>query len=79
MTITCDAEADALSIVFVETTVTTQHLADGIAAEYDAAGRLAGPEMLDVRRRLGGAHTFRRIILERVGGLVPGQTVAPTP
>jgi hypothetical protein len=29
MKITYDAEADALSIVFAETTVTTQHLADG--------------------------------------------------
>ena len=29
-----DAEADALSIVFAETTVTTQHLAEGLVAEY---------------------------------------------
>lgn len=75
MKITYDAEADALSIVFAEATVTTQHLADGIAADYDAAGRLAGLEILDVRSRLGGADTFRRIILEGVGGLVAGQTV----
>ena len=75
MKITYDAEADALSIVFAETTVTTQHLAEGIAADYDEAGCLAGLEILDVRSRLGGADTFRRIILEGVGGLVPGQTV----
>ncbi len=37
MKITYDAEADALSVVFAETTVTTQHLADGIAADYDEA------------------------------------------
>jgi uncharacterized protein YuzE len=74
MKITYDAEADALSIVFAETSVTTQHLADGIAADYDAAGCLAGLEILDVRNRLGGANTFRQIILEGVGGLVPGQT-----
>ncbi len=74
MRITCDVEADALGVVFAETTVTTQHLAEGIAAEYDAAGCLAGLEILDVRSRLGGADTFRRIILEGVGSLVPGET-----
>src|SRR5438132_352726 len=67
--------AGDLSIVFAETTVTTQHLADGIAADYDATGRLAGLEILDVRSRLGGADTFRRVILEGVGGVIPGQTV----
>ena len=75
MKITYDAEADALSIVFAETTVTTRHLAEGIAADYDAAGCLAGLEILDARSRLGGADTFRRIILEGVSGLVAGQTV----
>jgi uncharacterized protein YuzE len=75
MKITYDGEADALTIVFTETTVTTQHLADGIAADYDATGRLAGLEILDVRSRLGSADTFRRIILEGVGGLMPSQTV----
>ena len=75
MKITYDAEADALSILFAETTVTTQHLADGIAADYDATGCLAGLEILDVRSRLSGADTFQHIILEGVSGLVPGQTV----
>ena len=76
MRISYDAEADALSIIFADTTVTTQHLAEGIAAEFDAAGRLAGLEILDVRSRLGGADTFRQIILEGVGGLIPGQTAS---
>ncbi len=75
MKITYDPEADALSIVFTETTVTTKHLAEGIAADYDAAGCLAGLEILDVRSRLGGEETFRRIILEGIGGWPPGQTV----
>ncbi len=73
MKIIYDAEADALSNVFADTTVSTQHLADGIAADYDAAGCLAGLEILDVRSRLGSADTFRRIVLENVGGLVPDQ------
>ncbi len=74
MKIIYDAEANALSIVFAETTVTTQHLADGIAADYDEAGCLAGLEILDVRGRLGGADTFQSIILQGVGCLVPGRT-----
>lgn len=75
MKIIYDAEADALSIVFAETTVTTQHLAEGLAADYDEAGYLAGLEILDVRTRLGSADTFRRIILEGVGGLIPAQII----
>ena len=35
MKISYDAEVDALSITFRETTVTTKHLAEGIAADYD--------------------------------------------
>ncbi|HLC29205.1 MAG TPA: DUF2283 domain-containing protein [Dehalococcoidia bacterium] len=44
MKITFDAEVDALYIRFRETTVTTKHLAEGLAADYDAEGRLAGIE-----------------------------------
>lgn len=47
MKITYDHEVDALYIRFKEATVTTQHLAEGIAAGYDAEGRLAGIEILD--------------------------------
>ena len=42
-----DPEVDALSLVFRQTTVTTKPLAEGIAADYDAEGRLAGLEILD--------------------------------
>jgi len=77
MKITYDAGADALSIVFAETTVTTQHLAEGIAADYDAAGHLARLEILDVCHRLSSADTFLRIILEGIGGLDGAQTVLP--
>jgi len=38
MKITYDREVDALYIRFKETTVTTKHLAEGIAADYDAEG-----------------------------------------
>lgn len=67
MRIAYDAEVDALSITFGEATVTTRDLGDGIAADYDAEGRLAGIEILDAVRRVGGADTLRRVILENVG------------
>jgi uncharacterized protein YuzE len=54
MKISYDPEVDALSITFRETTVTTKHLAEGIAADYDSEGRLAGLEILDAQKRFGG-------------------------
>ena len=64
--ITYDREVDALYIRFKETTVTTKHLAEGIAADYDAEGRLAGIEILDAVKRLGDPEVFRQVILEDV-------------
>ena len=49
MKISYDPEVDALSITFRETTVTTKHLAEGIAGDYDSEGRLAGLEILDAQ------------------------------
>ena len=66
MKISYDAEVDALSITFRETTVTTKHLAEGIAADYDREGRLAGLEILDVQKRFGGKETVRRVELEGI-------------
>lgn len=66
MKITYDPEVDALYIRFRETTVTTQHLAEGLAADYDADGHLAGIEILDVIKRLGNRDTFKQVILEDV-------------
>ena len=59
MKITCDHEVDALYIRFKETTVTTKRLAEGIAADYDAEGRLAGIEILDAVKRLGDPAIFK--------------------
>ena len=67
MRITYDAEVDALYIQFLETTVTTKQLAEGIAADYDAAGRLAGLEILDASKRFGDPQVLRRVTLEDVG------------
>ena len=65
MRITYDSEVDVLYISFHETTVTTKHF-DGLSADYDSDGRLAGIEILDAAQRLGGKDIFRRIVLEDV-------------
>ena len=67
MRIRYDPEVDAMSIIFRDTTVTTRPLAEGIAAEYDAQGRLAGIEILDALKRFGDRSTLRQVILEGIG------------
>ena len=67
MIIRYDAEVDALSIIFRETTVTTNELADGLTAEYDAQGRLVGLEVLDAAKRFDDPSVLRQITLEGVG------------
>lgn len=64
MKLAYDKEVDALSITFRETTVTTKRLAEGIAADYDSDGRLAGLEILDVARRFGGGETLSHVALD---------------
>ena len=66
MKITYDREVDALYIRFKETSVTTEHLAEGIAADYDADGLLAGIEILDAIKRLGDPQVFKQVILEDI-------------
>lgn len=64
MRITYDSEVDALYIRFVETTVTTKHIAEGIAVDYDADGHLVGIEILDSVKRLDYKDVFGKVILE---------------
>ena len=71
MRITYDPEVDALYIRFRETTVTTKHIGEGLAADYDADGRLAGIEILDAAKRLGGRDVFKQVTLEEVGATGP--------
>ncbi|MCM8824387.1 MAG: DUF2283 domain-containing protein [Candidatus Omnitrophica bacterium] len=66
MRITYDPEVDALYIMFKETKVTTKQIGEGIAADYDAEGRLAGIEILDAVTRLGDKSIFKRITLEEI-------------
>jgi uncharacterized protein YuzE len=55
-----------LYIRFIETTVTTKHLAEGIAADCDAEGRLAGIEILGAVKQFGSREVFRQVVLEDV-------------
>ena len=64
MRISYDSEVDALYIRFIETTVTTKHVAEGIAVDYAADGRVAGIEVLDARKRFGDEAILRRVVLE---------------
>ena len=66
MRITYDTEVDVLYIRFIETTVTTEHMADGIAIDYAQDGRIAGIEILDAHKRFGDPDVFRRVVLENV-------------
>ena len=67
MKISYDAEVDALSISFRETTVTTKPLAEGISADYDSKGQLAGIEILDAIKRFGDQDTLRQVVVEGLG------------
>jgi YD repeat-containing protein len=71
MRISYDPEIDALSIIFRDTTVTTQELPEGIAAEYDAQGRLVGIEILDAVKQLGNPSVLQQVILECLGPAIP--------
>ncbi len=64
MRITYDSEVDALYIRFIETTVTTKHVAEGIAVDYDAEGKIAGIEILDALKRFGSKDVFKKVTLE---------------
>ena len=67
MRITYDPDVDALYIRFEEGTVTTKHLAEGIAADFDAKGKLAGIEILDALKHFGDSSTLKKITLEEIG------------
>lgn len=66
MRITYDAEVDALYIRFIETTVTTEHIAEGVAVDYAADGRIAGIEILDASQCFADPQVLRRVVLEDI-------------
>ena len=67
MIIRYDAEVDALSITFRETTVTTAELAEGITGEYDEHGQVVGIEVLDAAQRFGDPNVLSHVTLEGLG------------
>jgi len=75
MRITYDAEVDALYIRFIETTVSTEHVAEGIAVDYAADGRIAGIEILDTHKRFGDPEVFRRVVLEDIALAKPTSAI----
>lgn len=64
MRITYDSEVDALYIRFIEATVTTKHIAEGVAIDYDSEGSIAGLEILDAVKRFGTKDVFKKVTLE---------------
>ena len=68
MKISYDSEVDVLYIRFKETEVSTEHLAEGISADYDKDGNLAGIEILDASKILGDRNFFRQIIVDNLVG-----------
>lgn len=68
MKVTYDPVADAVYIRFQDTTVTTEHLTEDIAADFDAEGKLAGIEILDASLHLGDPQTiFEHLTYEQFG------------
>ena len=66
MKITYDPEVDALYIRFSEATVTTKHLSEGLAADFDALGRLAGIEVLYVAANLE-PNSLKQVVFKTIG------------
>ena len=75
MRITYDTEVDALYIRFIEATVTTEHVAEGIVVDYAADGRIAGIETLDACKRFDDPEVFRRVVLEDIALTKPAAAV----
>lgn len=44
----------------------SRHVAEGIANDYAADGRIAGTEILDASERFGDTDVFRQIVLENM-------------
>jgi uncharacterized protein YuzE len=60
MKITYDEKADALYILFGEGPAAVEEVAEGIALDWDAEGKLLGIEILDVSKRLPNPEILKR-------------------
>jgi uncharacterized protein YuzE len=64
MKITYDPSVDALYISFKKAQVITEHWAEGIAADFDADGQLAGIEILDASKVFGDLKALKHLDFE---------------
>ncbi len=67
MKITYDSSIDALYIRFLDTTVTTKNVGEGVAFDYDEDGKLAGIEILEAGVRIGDREVLRWADLDDIG------------
>jgi uncharacterized protein YuzE len=74
MRIVYDRDVDAITITFRETTVTTEEVDEGVFFDYDKEGRLAGIEILDASKRLGGED-----VVTKAAAFGIAMTVEPEP
>lgn len=66
MSVTYDPEVDALSIRLRRTNVTTQEISEGVAAEFDSDGRLAGIEILDAAEWFEHPESLRKMVQDNL-------------
>ena len=64
MKVTYDARADAVYIRFHDVEVSTVHVGDDIALDYDADGRLAGIEILGASARIADPGALADVTFE---------------
>ena len=64
MRVIYDPESDTLYIRFKEAPITTKHVAEGISADYDEDGNLAGIEVLEANKKLGNKEVFRMAFID---------------
>ena len=64
MKITYDPKVDALYIRFHHAQVTSEHVGEGIAFDYDADGHLAGIEVLDASKVFGDLKALKQLTFE---------------
>ncbi len=66
MKVTYDSKYDVLYITFRHARVMNHPVTEDIILDIDEEGRLAGIEVLDAKRIVGGLDAFREVVLEDV-------------
>ena len=66
MKVTYDSKYDVLYIRFRHARVMNHPVTEDIILDIDEEGRLAGIEVLDAKRIIGGLDAFREVVLEDI-------------